>query len=65
MQLMALRNVIQQTKMTKESFVKVHQEFFKLNCQLNANANANATNSTRTQNYYRLYYFTKGNNNTD
>ena len=33
---MALGNVIEQTKMTKESFVKVHQEFFKLNCQLNA-----------------------------
>ena len=36
MRLMALGNVIEQTKMTKESFVKVHQEFFKLNCQLNA-----------------------------
>ena len=36
MPLMVLGNVIEQTIMTKESLIKVHLEFFKLNRQLNA-----------------------------
>ena len=34
--LMALGTVMEQTKMSKRSFVKVHQEYFKLNCLLDA-----------------------------
>ena len=32
---MALGTVIEQTEMSKRSFVMVHQEYYKLTCQLN------------------------------
>jgi predicted RNA-binding protein len=36
MRLMAIGNVIQHCAMSKESFIKVHQESYRLNCQINA-----------------------------
>jgi hypothetical protein len=36
MRLMALGNFIQHCTISKESFIKVHQESYKLNCQINA-----------------------------
>ena len=36
MRLMAVGNVIQNTTISKESFIRVHQEYYRLNCQINA-----------------------------